>query len=60
MYNHFALALVALIGIVFLDDDPGSVSIQEWVLYGVLMYAAISFFIRYMRMIEEESKRFRR
>jgi len=44
MLNYFALALVSTIVIVFFDDDPSSVSIQEWILYAVLIYAAIGFF----------------
>jgi hypothetical protein len=47
MYNYFALALVSTIGIVFLDEDPSSVSVQEWVLYAVLIYAAVGFFRTY-------------
>lgn len=44
MYNYFALALVATFGIVFLDDDPSGVSVQEWILYAVLLYSALGFF----------------
>ena len=41
MLNAIALVLVSTIGIVFFDDDPSSVSVQEWILYAVLVYAAI-------------------
>jgi hypothetical protein len=44
MYNYFALALVSTFGIVFLDDDPSGVSVQEWILYAVLLYSALGFF----------------
>jgi hypothetical protein len=47
MWNYFALFMVAVIGIVVLDEDPTSVSIQEWVLFAVMIYAAISFFRSY-------------
>ncbi len=47
MYNYFALALVSTFGIVFLDDDPASVSVQEWILYAVLIYSAVGFFRKY-------------
>lgn len=50
MYNYFAMALVSTIGIVFFDDDPNSVSVQEWILYAVLIYSAIGFFRAYMEM----------
>jgi hypothetical protein len=47
MYNYFALAVVSTLAIVFLDEDPTSVSIQEWILYGILIYAALGFFRAY-------------
>lgn len=50
MYNYFAMALVSTIGIVFFDDDPSSVSIQEWILYAVLIYSAVGFFRAYLEM----------
>ncbi len=50
MLNYFALALVSTLGIVFLDDDPASVSVQEWVLYAVLVYAAVGFFRKYYEL----------
>jgi hypothetical protein len=44
MLNYFALSLVSTVGIVFFDDDPSSVSAQEWILYAVLLYSAVGFF----------------
>lgn len=46
--NYFVLALVSTIGIVVVDDDPTSVSVQEWVLFAVLIYSAISFLKLYI------------
>ena len=40
MFNYIALLTVAMVGIVFFDDDPTSVSIQEWVLFAIMIYAA--------------------
>jgi hypothetical protein len=54
MVNYFALALVSTVGIVFFDDDPGSVSIQEWILYAVLIYAAVGFVRKFIEMAEQE------
>jgi hypothetical protein len=54
MVNYFALALVSTIGIVFFDDDPGSVSTQEWILYAVLIYAAVGFVRKFIEMAERE------
>jgi len=41
MLNSIALVIVSTVGIVFFDDDPSSVSTQEWVLYAVLIYASL-------------------
>lgn len=48
MFNYFLLALAASIGIVVVDDDPTNVSVQEWVLFAVLIYAGISFLRLYV------------
>jgi hypothetical protein len=53
MYNYFAMALASTIGIVFFDDDPSSVSIQEWILYAVLLYAAIGFLRIYVKLVSQ-------
>ena len=50
MYNYFALAIVSTVGIVFFDDDPSSVSVQEWILYAVLIYAAVGIFRTYFEL----------
>ncbi len=50
MYNYFALAIVSTLGIVFLDDDPESVSVQEWILYAMLIYSAVGFFRKYYEL----------
>jgi hypothetical protein len=57
MYNYFALSLVAFVGIVVFDDDPTGVSPQEWILYAVLLYAAVSFFRRYLAHIRQQIRR---
>jgi len=57
MYNYFALSLVAFVGIVAFDDDPTGVSPQEWILYAVLLYAAVSFFRRYLEHIRQQIRR---
>jgi hypothetical protein len=54
MVNYFALALVSTVGIVFFDDDPSSVSTQEWILYAVLIYAAVGFVRKFIEMAEQE------
>lgn len=54
MYNYFALALVSTVGIVFLDDDPNSVSVQEWILYAVLLYSAVGFFRKYFELASRD------
>lgn len=49
MIGYFVLALVATVGIVVVDEDPTSVSLQEWLLFGVLIYSAISFLKLYVQ-----------
>lgn len=56
MYIYFALALVSTAGIVFLDDDPSSVSMQEWILYAVLIYAAVGFVRKFLELVEQEKQ----
>lgn len=46
MINSFALFLISVIGIVVFDDDPTGVSIQEWVFFAIMLYAAVSMFRR--------------
>jgi hypothetical protein len=57
MYHYFALCLVATVGIVVFDDDPTGVSVQEWILYAVLLYAATSFFRRYFEYLRQQTRR---
>lgn len=47
MFNYIALLTVAMVGIVFFDDDPTSVSIQEWVLFAIMIYAAGQLYRRF-------------
>ncbi len=56
MYNYFALALIATVGIVFLDDNPDSVSVQDWILYAVLIFAAIGFLRKYLDIISRQNR----
>jgi hypothetical protein len=48
MLSYFLVAVAASIGIVVVDDDPTSVSTEEWILFAVLIYAAISFLRLYV------------
>jgi hypothetical protein len=36
--------LISIFGIVFLDDDPRGVSVQEWIFFVVMIYAAVAIF----------------
>jgi hypothetical protein len=56
MWNYLALFLACVIGIVVLDDDPTSVSLQEWVLFAIMIYAAISFFRIYRDLISPRNR----
>jgi hypothetical protein len=48
LMSYFLLALAATVGIVAVDEDPTDVSLEEWVLYAVLIYAAASFLRLYL------------
>jgi hypothetical protein len=54
MINSMALFIVSVIGIVVLDDDPSGVSIQEWIFFGVMLYAAFSMFRHFQEYIRNQ------
>ncbi|HWO99245.1 MAG TPA: hypothetical protein VNL74_01280 [Methylococcus sp.] len=56
MINYFLLFLAAVVGIVVFDDDRTSVSVQEWVLFAIMLYAALSFFRRYRDHLRHDGK----
>ncbi|MGI9212350.1 MAG: hypothetical protein ACR2HF_07730 [Methylococcaceae bacterium] len=47
MINNVLLIVASIVGIVVLDEDPSSVSIQEWIFFAVMIYAAIGFYREY-------------
>ncbi|QSA99206.1 hypothetical protein [Methylococcus sp. EFPC2] len=57
IFNYFALFLVSVVGIVFLDDDITSVSIQEWILFAVMIYAVLGIFRHYRDLLNQERRR---
>lgn len=54
--NYFALILVSVFGIVFLDDDITRVSIQEWILFAVMIYAVRGIFHHYRDLLSKERR----
>lgn len=54
MFNYVALIFVAVAVMVVTDDDPTTVSLQEWALFAVMAYAAYGFFRAY---VEYEKRR---
>lgn len=56
MINYFLVFLAAVAGIVFFDEDPTSVSVQEWVLFAVMIYAALSFMRLYREHVRNSGK----
>jgi hypothetical protein len=56
MFNYVALFTVSVVGIVFLDDDPTSVSPQEWLLFAVMVYAAVQFFRLYRKAVSAQKR----
>ena len=54
MFNYFAMAFVSTMGIVFLDDDPTSVSVWEWILYAILIYSAVGFVRKFLELAAQQ------
>lgn len=55
MINYIAMISVCTIGIVFFDDDPSSVSAQEWFFYAVMIYAAIGCLRKFAEIADREN-----
>ena len=53
LFNYFALFLVAVFGIVVLDEDPTAVSFQEWIFFAIMLYAAVSMIRILMRYFHD-------
>lgn len=53
LINYFALFLVAVFGIVVLDEDPTGVSVQEWIFFAIMLYAAVSMVRIVMRHFQD-------
>ncbi|MFN5746743.1 MAG: hypothetical protein ACK443_11770 [Methylococcaceae bacterium] len=52
MFNYVALILVCTLGMRMLDDDRNHVSIEEWAIYAVTLFAAwklVESLIQYIR-----------
>ncbi len=56
MWNYLALFMASVTGIVVLDDDPTSVSVQEWILFAIMIYAAVAFFRIYQKLIASRNR----
>jgi hypothetical protein len=57
MLNYIALIVVAVIGMSVLDEDRTRVSLEEWAIYAVMMFAAwklVQAMIRYIQEHEGE------
>lgn len=57
MLNYVALFLVSVFGIVFLDEDPTGVSIQEWIFFAIMIYSALRIFRKYRELYMNEKRR---
>ncbi len=53
MFNYVALIVVAVIGMSVLDEDRTSVSLEEWAIYAVILYAAWKLIQAMIRYIQE-------
>ena len=55
MVNYFLLIVASVAGIVVLDDDPTSVSKQEWILFAVMIYSTVGLLRRLQQFVRDNS-----
>lgn len=55
MINYFLLIVASVVGIVVFDEDPGSVSTQEWILFAVMAYSTVGLLRKLQEYIRENT-----
>jgi len=53
MINYVLLIIISAIGMAALDQDPNSVSLEEWALYAVIIYSAWRLILTMIRLLKE-------
>jgi ABC-type sugar transport system permease subunit len=53
MINYVLLIIISAIGMAALDQDPNSVSLEEWALYAVIIYSAWKLILTMIRLLKE-------
>ena len=53
MLNYVLLIVAGAIGMSVLDSDPTAVSLEEWAIYAVMLYAAWKLVEAMIRYIQE-------
>ncbi len=55
MVNYFLLIVASVVGIVVFDQDPSSVSVQEWILFAVMAYSTVGLVRRLREYVRENT-----
>lgn len=53
MLNYLLLIIVSAVGMAALDNDPTSVSLEEWAIYGVMLFACWKLVQRMIEALKE-------
>jgi hypothetical protein len=53
MLNYVALIIVAVIGMAVLDEDRTQVSIEEWAIFAVMIFAAYKLVLAMIQHIKD-------
>lgn len=53
MINYVLLIIISAIGMAALDQDPNSVTLEEWALYAVIIYSAWRLILTMIRLLKE-------
>lgn len=56
MLNYILLIIVSALGMAVLDDDRNHVSIEEWVLYAVMLYSAYRLVTVMVKLLKENGE----
>ncbi|BBL75917.1 hypothetical protein [Methylomagnum ishizawai] len=55
MVNYLLMIVASVAGIVVLDEDPSSVSPQEWILFAVMAYSTVGLLRKLQEFIRDNT-----
>ncbi len=56
MLNYILLIIVSALGMAVLDEDRNHVSMEEWVLYAVMLYSAYRLITIMVKLLKENGE----